>query len=161
MINRSGAAHSTLPAHAQKAYGPRSISPSSLHAGRACRNSTGVACSISRSLGRLASRARIHLALKKCRWPHVRCRPSSFCAAESASLLLSVANMTTADGFQYFPGSGLVTGLPTKACVSPPARNNRSDIIYDAIIVGAGYTGLIACRELALRGMGQDHHLRT
>ena len=65
--------------------------------------------------------------------------------------------MTTADGYQYFPRSGLVFGLPTKACVSPPARNNKSDKLYDVIVVGAGYTGLIACRELALRGMEQDY----
>ena len=62
---------------------------------------------------------------------------------------------TTADGYQYSSQSGLVYGLPTKACVSPLTRNNKSNKLYDVIIVGAGYTGLIACRELALRGMEQ------
>jgi NADPH-dependent 2,4-dienoyl-CoA reductase/sulfur reductase-like enzyme len=71
-----------------------------------------------------------------------------------------VTTMKTADGFQYFPDSGkLVTGLPTKAVVSPPARNNKTDKVYDAVIVGAGYTGLIAARELALRGTERDRSI--
>ena len=60
--------------------------------------------------------------------------------------------MTTTDGYEYLPTSGMVTGLPTKACVSPPKRNNKANKVYDVIIVGAGYTGLIASRELVLRG---------
>lgn len=60
--------------------------------------------------------------------------------------------MSTADGFQYFPSGGLKTGLPTEAVVSPTERNARRDKIYDVIVVGAGYAGLVACRELASRG---------
>ncbi|KIW71913.1 hypothetical protein PV04_00140 [Phialophora macrospora] len=60
--------------------------------------------------------------------------------------------MSTTDGFQYFPSSGLKPGLPTQAVVTPPARGARRDKTYDVIVIGAGYAGLVACRELASRG---------
>lgn len=60
--------------------------------------------------------------------------------------------MSTSDGVQYFPSGGLKTGLPTAAVVTPTKHNARQNKIYDVIVIGAGYAGLVACRELASRG---------
>lgn len=65
--------------------------------------------------------------------------------------LLNMASIT-ADGYQYFPDSGLKPGLPTQAVITPSSRNVESDKTYDVIVIGAGYAGLIASRELASRG---------
>ena len=56
----------------------------------------------------------------------------------------------TNDGFFCLANGSNETGLPTKAAVQSGQAKN--DEIYDVIIIGAGFTGLIAARELGLRG---------
>ncbi|KAK3191074.1 hypothetical protein K4F52_003024 [Lecanicillium sp. MT-2017a] len=59
----------------------------------------------------------------------------------------------TADGYEWTPEGGLKKQLPTTAAVQPPSNldGNNSDI-YDVIVIGAGYSGLVACRDLTLSG---------
>ena len=61
------------------------------------------------------------------------------------------------DGYTYLPGkgvSGLEPGLMTFGVVQPQEkiRSAQSNSIWDCIVIGAGYTGLIAARDLVKAG---------
>ncbi|WAO90189.1 Amino-oxidase domain-containing protein [Fusarium falciforme] len=59
----------------------------------------------------------------------------------------------SSEGFSWTPSTGFVEGLPTIGVVDPPQRiRSNQDDIYDVIIVGAGYAGLIASRDLSTQG---------
>ncbi|KAJ9149911.1 Amine oxidase [Pleurostoma richardsiae] len=62
--------------------------------------------------------------------------------------------MLSKDGATWTPSAGLRHGLPTIGVVEPPSLNAASgdDKIYDAIVIGAGYAGLTATRDLATQG---------
>ncbi|KAL2839608.1 hypothetical protein BJY01DRAFT_219173 [Aspergillus pseudoustus] len=55
------------------------------------------------------------------------------------------------DGFQWTEEKGLQAGLPTLGLINP-ASNLTKGKTYDAIVVGAGYAGLTASRNLVLAG---------
>ncbi|CAH0004390.1 unnamed protein product [Clonostachys byssicola] len=56
------------------------------------------------------------------------------------------------DGYRWTPEEGLKTGVPTDAVIVPQSLNIDADTVYDAIVVGAGYAGLRATRDLSLQG---------
>ncbi|KAK3322777.1 amine oxidase [Apodospora peruviana] len=64
------------------------------------------------------------------------------------------------DGFTWTPSGGRREGLPTIGVVQPSSHfvftNNPDttvqDIIYDVLVIGAGYAGLVASRDLATQG---------
>jgi hypothetical protein len=64
----------------------------------------------------------------------------------------SFSSMTTVDAYQYFPSGELRAGLPTRACIDPIQYQHEPAEEHDVIVVGAGYAGLIVCRELVSRG---------
>jgi hypothetical protein len=58
------------------------------------------------------------------------------------------------DGFSWTPSGGLSEGLPTIGLVKPPsyfAPESRNGI-FDVTVVGSGYAGLVAARDLATQG---------
>lgn len=60
--------------------------------------------------------------------------------------------MTTEDGFCWTAEHGLQPGLPSISAISPPQSSAKKEgDIYDVIVVGAGYTGLVATRDLAIQ----------
>jgi len=61
----------------------------------------------------------------------------------------------SADGHQYNKGDGLRSGLPTYAVITPESKlHHAQDVhVHEAIVVGAGYSGLIAARDLVKAGM--------
>ncbi|KAF2649368.1 amine oxidase [Lophiostoma macrostomum CBS 122681] len=61
--------------------------------------------------------------------------------------------MTSKDGFQWTPKTGLVKGVPTIGAISPKSNIKSDATIYDVIVVGAGYCGLTAAREAAIGGL--------
>ncbi|CAG7952297.1 unnamed protein product [Penicillium salamii] len=59
--------------------------------------------------------------------------------------------MTSRDGFQWTSETGLVQGVPSIGVISPPS--NISGVgPWDIIVVGSGYSGLTATRDLCLAG---------
>lgn len=60
--------------------------------------------------------------------------------------------MTSRDGFQWTAKSGLVQGVPSIGVILPLTNITDADGHWDVIIVGAGYTGLTACRDACLAG---------
>lgn len=55
----------------------------------------------------------------------------------------------TSDGYTWTSTSGVVPGLECEAYVSPQRSGARESHLYDVIVVGAGYAGLAAARDLA------------
>ena len=61
--------------------------------------------------------------------------------------------MATREGYCYQTNSKLRQGLQCTATVSP--RKNIPAIvtdIFDVVVLGAGYAGLTACRDLSVAG---------
>ena len=59
----------------------------------------------------------------------------------------------TRDGATWTPKEGLKSGLPSISAIQPPQLNlPSSNTIFDVIVIGAGYTGLIAARDLTIQG---------
>ncbi|OWZ78799.1 amine oxidase [Cryptococcus neoformans Bt85] len=59
----------------------------------------------------------------------------------------------TDDGYHWTRSTGMQQGvLHCKGVVDPPSRIDNSFLEYDVVVIGAGYAGLIAARELVQRG---------
>ncbi|KAK1855391.1 monoamine oxidase N [Colletotrichum chrysophilum] len=56
------------------------------------------------------------------------------------------------DGYEWTPEGGLKTGLPTDAVIDPPKLLPNPEKEFDVIVVGAGYAGLRALRDLSIQG---------
>jgi NADPH-dependent 2,4-dienoyl-CoA reductase/sulfur reductase-like enzyme len=65
----------------------------------------------------------------------------------------ALANMTSRDGFQWTPETGLAPGVPSIGVISPPTNITSSATSYDVIVVGGGYSGLTATRDLTVAGV--------
>ncbi|KAJ4394993.1 hypothetical protein N0V91_011140 [Didymella pomorum] len=61
--------------------------------------------------------------------------------------------MTSRDGYTWTPASGLTAGVPTLGAINPPSNVSSSEVVYDVIIVGAGYCGLTAARNASAEGL--------
>lgn len=57
--------------------------------------------------------------------------------------------MRSREGYTYTTAEGLTTGLETDAFV-PVKQNYITGKLYDAVVIGAGFAGLIAGRDLCL-----------
>lgn len=63
----------------------------------------------------------------------------------------------TQDGYSWTPKTGTQKGnLPCRGVVSPSASVRApANHLYDALVIGAGYAGLCAARDLAAAGMSK------
>ena len=61
--------------------------------------------------------------------------------------------MTSRDGYIWTPASGLTAGVPTLGAINPPSNVSSSEVVYDVIVVGAGYCGLTAARNASAEGL--------
>ncbi|CAG9992135.1 unnamed protein product [Clonostachys byssicola] len=55
------------------------------------------------------------------------------------------------DGWQWTPQTGLKAGVPTVGVIQPPSTAVKGTV-YDVAIIGAGYTGITAARDLTTTG---------
>jgi hypothetical protein len=60
--------------------------------------------------------------------------------------------MNSKDGYQWTEEEGLIQGVPTIGLIQPSANCTGEEIIYDIIIIGAGYTALTAARDATASG---------
>lgn len=59
----------------------------------------------------------------------------------------------SSDGFTWTPSGGVSSGLPTTGVVVPPTHSIQPNVdAYDVIVIGSGYAGLVASRDLATQG---------
>lgn len=58
------------------------------------------------------------------------------------------------DGYTYTKKDGLLAGLHTYSVIRPDRRvkPGNEDQVWDAIVIGAGYSGLVAARDLVRAG---------
>lgn len=61
--------------------------------------------------------------------------------------------MTSRDGFTWTPATGLTVGVPSIGVINPPSNVSSSEVLYDVVVVGAGYCGLTAARNAAAEGL--------
>ncbi|KEF60790.1 uncharacterized protein A1O9_02352 [Exophiala aquamarina CBS 119918] len=60
--------------------------------------------------------------------------------------------MDSKDGLHFDPESGVREGIPCEGVIVPSTLESNPATFYDAIVIGAGYSGLIATRDLVVRG---------
>lgn len=63
----------------------------------------------------------------------------------------------TREGFQWTPTSGLQQGLPCEGVIQPPEMIQKPGQVFDVLVIGAGYTGLTAARDLTATGASSVH----
>ncbi len=56
------------------------------------------------------------------------------------------------DGWEWTKKEGLRQGVPSMAVIQPASNLLNNDCSFDVVVVGAGYTGLTAARDLTLSG---------
>jgi NADPH-dependent 2,4-dienoyl-CoA reductase/sulfur reductase-like enzyme len=60
-----------------------------------------------------------------------------------------MATKRTKDGYQWSEETGLVQGIPCEGAMeSTPPKTTE----FDVVVVGAGFAGVTAARDLAVRG---------
>lgn len=62
------------------------------------------------------------------------------------------------EGYRHDPRNGLSTGFTTDASVYPSQLNASETTKYDTIVIGSGYAGLIAARDLF--ALGENPYLQ-
>ncbi|PWY83895.1 amine oxidase [Aspergillus sclerotioniger CBS 115572] len=60
--------------------------------------------------------------------------------------------MTSRDGYHWTPEVGLTHGVPSLGVISPPTNIKNTDGPWDVIVIGGGYCGLTATRDLTVAG---------
>lgn len=85
--------------------------------------------------------------------PSIHLQPATF---DKTNLTISNrrTNMTTRDGFYLQNDNDLLQkGLRCAGAINPPTNVGGKRLrVYDVIVVGAGYSGLTACRDLCIAG---------
>lgn len=64
--------------------------------------------------------------------------------------------MTSRDGFMWTPGEGGKPGIPSISVISPQHHTvGDNKEVLDVVVIGAGYSGLVAARDLVTQGTYQ------
>lgn len=80
-------------------------------------------------------------------------RPTAGSVVASSSIWLTVVMAPkTSDGYLWTTSSGILKGNLDCEGVIHPSRSSQTSqsILYDVIVIGAGYAGLAAARDLSI-----------
>lgn len=58
----------------------------------------------------------------------------------------------TREGFHWTHSEGLSAGIPCIGVIEPVQKVRKTGIVYDVVVIGAGYAGLTAARDLSVSG---------
>lgn len=58
----------------------------------------------------------------------------------------------TREGFHWTQSKGLCAGTPCIGVIDPIQNVRKTGIVYDVVVIGAGYAGLTAARDLTISG---------
>ncbi|KAH8817331.1 hypothetical protein F5884DRAFT_666234 [Xylogone sp. PMI_703] len=61
--------------------------------------------------------------------------------------------MTSRDGYVWTESEGLKAGVPSIGVIQPASNLKSASVVYDVVIVGAGYAGLTAARDATISGL--------
>lgn len=56
------------------------------------------------------------------------------------------------DGYQWTANDGLQQGIPSIGVIQPSSNLGVGEELFDVLIIGAGYSGLTAARDMATLG---------
>ena len=60
--------------------------------------------------------------------------------------------MTSKDGYQWTEEGGLTQGVPSIGVIQPAFNTTGDQLVYDIIVIGAGYAALTAARDATTTG---------
>jgi heterodisulfide reductase subunit A-like polyferredoxin len=56
------------------------------------------------------------------------------------------------DGYQWTANDGLQQGIPSIGVIQPSSNLRATEELFDVLVIGAGYSGLTAARDMATSG---------
>jgi heterodisulfide reductase subunit A-like polyferredoxin len=56
------------------------------------------------------------------------------------------------DGYQWTANDGLQQGIPSVGVIQPTSNLCATEELFDVLVIGAGYSGLTAARDMATSG---------
>lgn len=74
---------------------------------------------------------------------------SQSCAVAEGTCMTTMASK---DGYSWTKADGLRAGIPCLGAIQPASNITDTDIEYDVVVVGAGYSGLTAARDTSVAG---------
>jgi heterodisulfide reductase subunit A-like polyferredoxin len=57
------------------------------------------------------------------------------------------------DGYQWTANDGLRQGIPSIGVIQPTSNLRATKELFDVLVIGAGYSGLTASRDMATSGL--------
>lgn len=84
-----------------------------------------------------------------------RRQPSLITSFHTITYLSTMRNPpghTSRDGYQWTPEGGLQAGIPSLGVIQPQNKIASADTVYDVAVIGGGYAGLAATRDLTTTG---------
>lgn len=65
---------------------------------------------------------------------------------------MALSKPNSRDGWEWTEEQGLRQGVPSIGAIYPPSNLSTTDVVFDVIVAGVGYTGLTAARDAVLAG---------
>jgi heterodisulfide reductase subunit A-like polyferredoxin len=57
------------------------------------------------------------------------------------------------DGYHWTANDGLQSGIPSIGVIQPASNLRTTEEIFDVLVIGAGYSGLTATRDMTTSGL--------
>jgi len=57
------------------------------------------------------------------------------------------------DGYSWTPKDGLIAGVPSPRAISLLSKTSSTGVLYDVLVIVAGYCGLTAASNMTVEGL--------